>query len=66
MDFVRENPSAAIQILQSLLRQLRSQAPKTHVAAYAKPPPLRHSFKLLIAATFTAKAVPPFALFGLP
>jgi hypothetical protein len=63
MDFVRENPSAAIQILQSLLRQLRSQAPKTHVAAYA---PLRHSFKLLIAATFTAKAIPPFALFGLP
>ena len=35
MDFVRESPSAAIHILQSLvLRQLRSQIPKTHVATF--------------------------------
>jgi hypothetical protein len=40
MDFVRENPSAAIQILQSLLRQLRSH-PKDHVATFAISPLFR-------------------------
>lgn len=64
MDFVRESPSAAIHILQSLLvLQLRSQIPKTHVATFHFT---IFEVELLIAPMFIAKAISPFTLFGLP
>jgi hypothetical protein len=64
MDFVRESPSAAIDILQSLVPQLRSQIPKDPMS---RPFTLLiFEVELLIVPMFIAKAVPPFALFGLP